>query len=42
VTPGRATTGDPVREMLLLGDRVIGVEVLTTPHTAAIIAVRHA
>jgi predicted O-methyltransferase YrrM len=42
LTPGRATTGDPVRELLLLDERVLGVEVLTTLHTAAIVAVRHA
>ena len=42
MTPGRATAGDPVRERLLTDLRVIGVEVLTTPRTAAIIAVRRA
>jgi len=42
MTPGRATDGDPVRERLLRDHRVTGVEVLTTPRTAVIIAVRRA
>ena len=42
LTPGRETAGDPVRERLLLDQRLIGVEVLTTPTTAAIIATRRA
>jgi len=40
LTPGRAVDGDPVREFLLRDPRVAGVEILTTPSTAAIVAVR--
>jgi predicted O-methyltransferase YrrM len=42
MTPGRAVMGDPVREILLLDERVRGVEILMTLQTAAIIAVRRA
>lgn len=37
--PGRAI-GDPVREFLLRDERLAAVEILTTPGTAAIVAVR--
>jgi predicted O-methyltransferase YrrM len=40
LTPGRAVAGDPVREFLLLDERLAAVEILTTPSTAAIVAVR--
>jgi predicted O-methyltransferase YrrM len=40
LTPGRAIEGDPVREFLLRDPRLAAVEVLTTPTTAAIVAVR--
>jgi predicted O-methyltransferase YrrM len=40
MTPGRAVEGDPVREALLRDDRLVGVEILTTPEAAAIVAVR--
>ena len=40
LTPGRAIEGDPVREFLLRNDRLAGVEILTTPTTAAIVAVK--
>jgi predicted O-methyltransferase YrrM len=40
LTPGRAIDGDPVREFLLRDARLAAVEVLTTPRTAAIVAVR--
>jgi predicted O-methyltransferase YrrM len=40
LTPGRATDGDPVREFLLRDARLEAVELLTTPVTAAIVAVR--
>ena len=39
LTPGSAG-GDPVREFWLGDGRVAGVELLTTPETAAIVAVR--
>jgi predicted O-methyltransferase YrrM len=42
LTPGRATVGDPVRELLLRDPRLVAVELLTTPETAAIVAVRRA
>lgn len=42
LTPGRQTAGDPVREALLGDERLIAVELLTTPAMAAIIAVRRA
>jgi predicted O-methyltransferase YrrM len=40
LTPGRAIEGDPVRERLLRDPRLVAVEILTTPETAAIVAVR--
>lgn len=40
LTPGRAIDGDPVREFLLRDPRLAAVEILTTPETAAIVAVR--
>ena len=40
LTPGRAIEGDPVREFLLCDPRLAAVEILTTPKTAAIVAVR--
>jgi len=42
LTPGRAIEGDPVREFLLRDERLAAVEILTTPATAAIVAVRRA
>ena len=42
LTPGRPIDGDPVREFLLRDDRLAAVEILTTPATAAIVAVRRA
>jgi len=41
LTPGRAAEGDPVREFLLGDPRLSAVEILTTSHTAAIVAARH-
>jgi predicted O-methyltransferase YrrM len=40
MSPGRATDGDEIREWLFRDPRLIATEVLTTPSTAAIIAVR--
>jgi predicted O-methyltransferase YrrM len=40
LTPGRAIEGDPVREFLLRDPRLAAVEILTTPWSAAIVAVR--
>ncbi len=40
LTPGRAVDGDPVREALLRDPRLVAVEILTTPATAAIVAVK--
>jgi predicted O-methyltransferase YrrM len=40
LTPGRAVDGDPVRQFLLRDPRLVAVEILTTPTTAAIVAVR--
>jgi predicted O-methyltransferase YrrM len=40
LTPGRQVEGDDVREFLLRDPRVAAVEILTTPQTAAIVAVR--
>jgi predicted O-methyltransferase YrrM len=40
LTPGCAVDGDPVREFLLRDPRLAAVELLTTPQTAAIVAVR--
>lgn len=40
LTPGRAVDGDTVREFLLRDERLAAVEILTTPATSAIVAVR--
>jgi predicted O-methyltransferase YrrM len=40
LTPGRPVDGDPVREFLLRDPRLSAAEILTTPATAAIVAVR--
>jgi len=40
LTPGRPIEGDPVREFLLRDSRLAAAEVLTTPETAAIVAIR--
>jgi predicted O-methyltransferase YrrM len=40
LTPGRAVDGDPVREFLLCDPRLAAAEILTTPESAAIVAVR--
>jgi len=40
LTPGRAVDGDPVREFLLRDPRLVAAEILTTPSSAAIVAVR--
>ncbi len=40
LTPGRAVDGDPVRTFLLRDPRMVGAELLTTPSTSAIVAVR--
>jgi predicted O-methyltransferase YrrM len=40
LTPGRPVDGDPVREFLLRDPRLAAVEILTTPGSAAIVAVR--
>jgi len=40
LTPGRPIDGDPVREFLLRDPRLAAVEILTTPQSAAIVAVR--
>lgn len=40
LTPGRPIDGDPVREFLLRDPRLAATELLTTPATAAIVAVR--
>jgi predicted O-methyltransferase YrrM len=40
LTPGRPIAGDPVREFLLRDPRLVAAEILTTPNTAAIVAVR--
>jgi predicted O-methyltransferase YrrM len=40
LTPGRPLDGDPVREALLRDRRLVGAEIMTTPETAAIVAVR--
>jgi predicted O-methyltransferase YrrM len=39
LTPGRPVEGDPVREFLFRDPRVAAAEILTTPHSAAIVAV---
>jgi predicted O-methyltransferase YrrM len=40
LTPGRPVDGDAVRELLLRDPRLVGVEILTSPTAAAIVAVR--
>jgi predicted O-methyltransferase YrrM len=40
LTPGRVIEGDPVREFLLGDSRLAATELLTTPASAAIVAVR--
>jgi hypothetical protein len=40
LTPGRPVEGDPVREFLLRESRLAAVEILTTPQSAAILAVK--
>jgi predicted O-methyltransferase YrrM len=40
LTPGTTTDGDQVREFLLHDPRLAAVEILTTPQSAAIVAVR--
>jgi predicted O-methyltransferase YrrM len=40
LTPGVPVDGDPVREFLLRDPRLVAAEILTTPETAAIVAVR--
>ena len=40
LTPGRPVEGDEVRELLLRDPRLEAVEILTTPTSAAIVAVR--
>ena len=42
LTPGRPVDGDPVREFLLRDPRLAAVEILTTPESAAIVAVKRA
>jgi predicted O-methyltransferase YrrM len=40
LTPGRAIEGDPVRELLFGHPKLVAAEILTTPTTAAVVAVR--
>jgi len=40
LTPGREIDGDPVREFLLRDRRLVATEILITPQSAAIVAVR--
>jgi predicted O-methyltransferase YrrM len=40
LTPGRPIDGDPARTFLLRDPRLAAVEILTTPHSAAIVAVK--
>lgn len=40
LTPGQPVEGDPVREFLLRDRRLAAAEILTTPTTAAVVAVR--
>jgi predicted O-methyltransferase YrrM len=40
LTPGRSVDGDPVRELLCRRSDLLAAEILTTPTTAAIVAVR--
>jgi predicted O-methyltransferase YrrM len=41
LTPGAKIDGDPVREFLLRDPRLAAAEIMTTPASAAIVAVRH-
>lgn len=40
LTPGRPVEGDDVREALLRNPRLAAIEILTTPETAAVVAVK--
>jgi predicted O-methyltransferase YrrM len=40
LTPGRPIDGDPVREFLLRDPRLVATEIMTTPDTAAIVALK--
>jgi predicted O-methyltransferase YrrM len=40
LTPGRPIAGDPVRELLFEHPELVAAEVLTTPSTSVIVAVR--
>ena len=40
MSPGGPTDGDEIREVMLRDERLIAVEVMTTPATAAIVAAR--
>jgi predicted O-methyltransferase YrrM len=40
LTPGRPIEGDPVRELLFGHPQLVAAEILTTPTTAAVVAVR--
>ena len=40
MSPGRPIEGDEIREVMLRDERLTAVEVMTTPTTAAIVAVR--
>jgi predicted O-methyltransferase YrrM len=40
LTPGRQIDGDPVREFLLRDPRLVATEILTSPESAAIVALR--
>jgi predicted O-methyltransferase YrrM len=42
LTPGRPVDGDPVREFLLRDPRLLATEILTTPESAAIVALKRA
>jgi predicted O-methyltransferase YrrM len=42
MTPGRPIEGDPIREILLGDARLAAVELLTSPESAVIVAVRRA
>jgi predicted O-methyltransferase YrrM len=42
LTPGRGIDGDPIREFLLRDPRLVATEILTTPESAAIVAVKTA
>ena len=40
LTPGREIDGDPVREFLLRDPRLVATEILTSPSSAAIVALK--